>query len=63
MTRLNQISSVVGFSFDYVLYNLLGYLCYSAYQCSIYFSTELQDEYKNEHDTNDTGVQLNDVGK
>ena len=58
-----KFPSVVGFSFDYVLYNLLGYLCYSAYQCSIYFSTELQDEYKNEHDTNDTGVQLNDVGK
>lgn len=56
------IYSVVGFSFDYTVYNLFGYLCYSTYQCALYFRPHIQDEYKHEHDTDDIGVKLNDVG-
>jgi cystinosin len=51
--------SVVGLSFDYLLYNLLGFLCYSVYQTTLYFNDFVRNQYKEEH--GEVPVQLNDV--
>jgi len=52
---------VVGMSFDYVLYNLTGYLCYSTFQCTLYFDDYFRDQYKHEHNTDSVPVETNDV--
>jgi cystinosin len=34
--------SVVGLSFDFVLLNLVGFSCYSAYNCGLYYSPTIR---------------------
>lgn len=53
--------SVVGLSFDFLLYNLLGHSCYLVYNLSFYFLPSIQEEYYKIHHSHDTGVRLNDV--
>lgn len=52
--------SVEGLSFDFLLYNTLGFLCYSTYNCAFYFSQTVKDLYNDDHDGT-YPVQLNDV--
>lgn len=37
--------SVVGMSLDFQLFNLLGYLCYSIYTCTLIWNKTIRDEY------------------
>jgi len=53
--------SVVGLSFDYEIYNLLGFLCYSAFNISFYFINSIKVLYEEEHNGQENLVQPNDV--
>eukprot|EP00658_Telonema_sp_P-2_P016221 TRINITY_DN1627_c0_g1_i15.p1 TRINITY_DN1627_c0_g1~~TRINITY_DN1627_c0_g1_i15.p1 ORF type:complete len:359 (+),score=89.06 TRINITY_DN1627_c0_g1_i15:107-1183(+) len=53
--------SVVGVSFDFILYNTVGYLCYSSYNVGFYYSGYVQDAYKLKHGGSSNDVQANDV--
>ncbi|GAM22479.1 hypothetical protein SAMD00019534_056540 [Acytostelium subglobosum LB1] len=37
--------SVIGLSFDYLLFNITGYICYSIYNCVVYWSPVVRAEY------------------
>ena len=52
--------SVVGLSFDFVALNLLGFLCYSAYNCALFYSPSVRAEYL-AHYGSLPAVQTNDV--
>jgi len=53
--------SVVGLSFDYQSYNLVGFSCYATFNVSMYFISSLQDEYREKNPGNSLPVELNDV--
>ncbi|KAI8985794.1 PQ loop repeat-domain-containing protein [Pilobolus umbonatus] len=52
--------SVRGLSIDYLLYNLLGFFCYSIYNIAFYYNNEIRDEYKQRHPHSNL-VRFNDV--
>ena len=52
--------SVVGLSFDFVALNLLGFSCYSAYNCAYYWSPSVRTQYLARYGSL-PGVQANDV--
>lgn len=53
--------SVVGLSLDYLVYSLVGFLCYAAYTGALYFSTGVQEAYIQAHHGASSDVQLADV--
>jgi len=58
--------SVEGLSFDFLLYNITGYIGYSIFNCALYFSPVVQSQYRKQHATKDTPdpaipVEPNDV--
>lgn len=53
--------SVVGLSFDFVVYNLLGFTCYSIYMCAEFWSKRVREEYREANDGDEVSVQINDV--
>ena len=53
--------SVQGLSFDFVGLNLVGFACYSTYNCALYFSPAVQAKYKARHNSTSVPVQANDV--
>jgi len=53
--------SVVGLSFDYVLYNIIGFASYSAFNVAFFFSSTIQQEYMDENDGKANLVAINDV--
>ncbi|KAI8368151.1 PQ loop repeat-domain-containing protein [Radiomyces spectabilis] len=53
--------SVQGLSLDFLNYNVLGFLCYSIFNLSFYFSKEIQDEYKRRNHEQANLVRANDV--
>eukprot|EP00756_Hemistasia_phaeocysticola_P004880 Hpha_TRINITY_DN13057_c0_g1::TRINITY_DN13057_c0_g1_i1::g.69201::m.69201/K12386/CTNS; cystinosin len=53
--------SVVGMSFNFVFLNLVGFACYSAYNCAYYWVGSIQDEYKDKHNGKSNVVRANDV--
>lgn len=53
--------SVVGLSFDFLAYNLLGFFAYSVYNVALFWVPTIQDEYYDEHPGGVIPVQLNDV--
>jgi len=53
--------SVVGLSFDFLSFNMIGYLCYSAYTSSFFWSDYIQNQYRDRHDGHSNTVELNDV--
>lgn len=53
--------SVKGFSFDYLVLNLLGFFCYSIFNVSMFTNAELQHEYLEKYGTDEGSVRLNDV--
>jgi len=53
--------SVVGLNFDFLAYNLTGFLGYSCYNVGIYWVASVQHEYTAAHHTKVMPVQANDV--
>lgn len=53
--------SVIGFNFDYVTLNQLGYVCYSMFNVCLYYVPSIQAEYFRRHPGGTNPVQLNDV--
>ncbi|KAI9281852.1 PQ loop repeat-domain-containing protein [Sporodiniella umbellata] len=53
--------SVQGLSIDFLCYNVLGFVCYSAFNLSFYFSADVQREYRKRNSSNDNLVRANDV--
>jgi len=53
--------SVVGLSFDYVTYNIIGFVCYSIFNASFYWIPSIQEDYKKQHDGKENLVAGNDV--
>ncbi|KAF0691936.1 Aste57867_16932 [Aphanomyces stellatus] len=53
--------SVVGISFDYQLYSLVGFVCYMIFNCAFFYSDAVQAEYMPFHSGHHNAVQVNDV--
>ncbi|KAF9964419.1 hypothetical protein BGZ70_006484 [Mortierella alpina] len=53
--------SVQGLSLDYIYLNVLGFLCYSIFNLSFFFSSEIQDEYKRRNNGKENLVRANDI--
>lgn len=59
---LNQKrKTVVGFSFDYLFYNFLGFFSYSVYCCAIFFVPLVQQQYEDRFGTDVMPVKFSDV--
>ncbi|XP_023213864.1 cystinosin-like [Centruroides sculpturatus] len=54
--------SVVGLNFDFLAFNITGYLAYSIFNVGLYFIPEIQKEYHSWHPTGVIPVEPNDVG-
>jgi cystinosin len=50
----------VGLSFDFISLNLLGFTCYSAYNCALFYSPSVRAEYLEQYGSY-PAVQTNDV--
>lgn len=46
---------------DYQLYNLIGFFCYSVFNCAFFFNETVQQEYRIANNGHSNQVQLNDV--
>ena len=53
--------SVVGFSFDFALLNLVGFACYSAFNLALFYSPEVREEYEKHNGGHGSAVRVNDV--
>ncbi|XP_038210188.1 cystinosin homolog isoform X1 [Zerene cesonia] len=53
--------SVVGLNFDFLALNLMGFTMYSLFNCALFYSKAIQDEYFSRHPRSLNPVQLNDV--
>lgn len=53
--------SVVGLNFDFLALNIYGFTMYSLFNCGLYFSATIQEEYFRRHPRGLNPVQLNDV--
>ncbi|XP_077980966.1 cystinosin-like [Glandiceps talaboti] len=53
--------SVVGLNFDFLSYNLTGFIAYGMYNIGMYWIPEIMVEYKSDHPRGVNPVQLNDV--
>lgn len=53
--------SVKGLSMDFIYLNIIGFLCYSIFNVSFYYSPEVQEEYKSRNDGHLNLVRANDV--
>lgn len=53
--------SVVGFSFDYAVLNVVGFGCYSAFNLALFFSPSIRAAYERAHGGHKSAVRVNDV--
>lgn len=53
--------SVVGLNLDFVSLNVLGFFCYSMYNCGLYYIPEITSEYMSRHQHGVMPVQKQDV--
>ena len=54
--------SVVGLSLDYQLYNIIGFVSYAIFNCTFFFSPNIQMQYNSTHGGGGSSlVQVNDV--
>ncbi|KAG0210433.1 hypothetical protein BGX28_009342 [Mortierella sp. GBA30] len=53
--------SVQGLSLDFIHLNVVGFLCYSIFNLSFYYSSDIQEEYRKRNDGQDNLVRANDV--
>jgi len=56
-----QRKTTIGWSPDYALYNVFGFLYYSIYNIAFFFNSGIQEAYKKRHDGEDNQVRSNDV--
>ena len=40
------LKSVVGISFDFTLYNWIGFFCYSTFNVALFWSPHIREEYR-----------------
>jgi cystinosin len=52
---------VVGLSFEYQLFNVIGFSCYSTFNLMMRYSEDVRQQYRNAHDGNNNKVQDADV--
>ncbi|KAI7864837.1 PQ loop repeat-domain-containing protein [Spinellus fusiger] len=57
----SQLEAEEGLSMDFLYYNVLGFLCYSIFNLFFFFSTVIQEQYKQRHHTSGNLVRANDV--
>ncbi|XP_046915529.2 cystinosin homolog [Dermatophagoides farinae] len=53
--------SVIGLSFDYTILHFTGFIYYSIFNCGLYFSSVIQDQYELKFPRSEIPVELNDV--
>ncbi|KAF1319428.1 Lysosomal cystine transporter, partial [Globisporangium splendens] len=53
--------SVVGLSLDFMVLHMLGFICYTIFNCAFYFSTSVQEQYMRRNGGNRNAVEANDV--
>lgn len=53
--------SVVGLSLDYTVLNMLGFSCYTIFNCAFYYSESVQEQYMRRNGGNRNAVEINDV--
>ncbi|CAL8470528.1 g10070 [Coccomyxa elongata] len=53
--------SVVGISFDFSIYNFIGFLCYSTFNCMLFFEPATRRAYRRLHEGVNSAVRVNDV--
>ncbi|BFY99872.1 hypothetical protein BsWGS_02912 [Bradybaena similaris] len=53
--------SVVGLSFDFVVFNITGFVAYSCYNVGLFWIPSVREEYFKEHPDGVSPVQVNDV--
>ncbi|KAI8986974.1 PQ loop repeat-domain-containing protein [Pilobolus umbonatus] len=56
-----RTKSVQGLSIDFLYYNVYGFICYSIFNLSFYYSESIKEEYKERYDNKDNLVRSNDV--
>ncbi|XP_062509408.1 cystinosin-like [Corticium candelabrum] len=56
-----QRKSVVGLNFDFLAYNITGFLLYGLFNVGMYWIPEVKEEYKRNHPNGVNPVLLNDV--
>ncbi|ETN79605.1 hypothetical protein NECAME_09722 [Necator americanus] len=52
---------VIGLNFDFTVFNIVGFLAYSAYNVFMYFDSNVQAQYEQAHPHSPIPVLLNDV--
>ena len=40
------LKSVVGISFDFTIYNWIGFICYSTFNVALYWNPHIREEYR-----------------
>ncbi|KAF5404099.1 Cystinosin lysosomal cystine transporter [Paragonimus heterotremus] len=58
---LFSLTSVVGFSFDLLAFNIFGYVAYSAFTVGVYAVPSIQEQYYHKYPGSSLSVMLNDV--
>ncbi|XP_060081480.1 cystinosin-like [Ylistrum balloti] len=53
--------SVIGLNFDFLAYNITGFIAYSFFNVGLFWFKSIQDDYKSSHPRGINPVQLNDV--
>ena len=56
-----QRKSTAGLSFDFQLLNFVGFACYAAFNCSLFWSPRVQEEYATRNGGHSSAVRFNDV--
>jgi cystinosin len=56
-----QRKSVVGLSFDFIFLNLLGFACYTAFNCALFYNTDIRTQYAQKYNGSTPSVAVNDV--
>jgi cystinosin len=53
--------SVIGLSFDYLCFNIIGFSAYAAFNSAFYWNKSIQFEYSSRNHGKNNLVELNDV--
>ena len=53
--------SYEGVSVDFIILNLIGFVCYSVYNAALYWSPTIREEYRRRNGGKDALIELNDV--
>ncbi|VDM16748.1 unnamed protein product [Hydatigera taeniaeformis] len=53
--------SVTGLSFDFVVFNIIGFACYSAFNIGLFFVSRIQEQYFARHSLGVIPVEINDL--